>query len=339
VHTKRTTTFILLLAAAPAAFAHDPGMSSIVLRPDGSRLTATLRVNRADLRLIGADQADTLRSLAPAALVVSLDGHPVAPTGSDVTFEDGHALVRLDYPAAGARQLSLRSHWMERLTFGHKQFVRLEGAGGEALAERLLGADTPRFDATLSALHAPASTAGFFRLGVEHILYGWDHLLFLATVLVVCGTLADALRTVSAFTLAHSLTLALATLGWVRLPASLVEPAIAGSIVVAALLNLAGGVGVRERFGLTFAFGLVHGLGFAGALADLDVGTTLGSVLRSLLAFNGGVEVGQLAAASLLLPMLWSLARSPAYARVAARACSAAAALVGLVWLVERTVL
>jgi hypothetical protein len=339
MHTMRTTTFIVLLTAASAAFAHDPGLSSIVLRPEGTRLTATLRVNRVDLGLIGADHVDTLRSLAPAALEVSLDGHAVAPTGSDVTFEDGHALVRLDYPAAGARELSLRSHWMERLAFGHKQFVRLESAGGEVLAERLLGADAPQFEATLSVPSAPAGAPGFFRLGVEHILSGWDHLLFLATVLVVCGTLADALRTVSAFTLAHSLTLALATLGWVRLPASLVEPAIAGSIVIAAVLNLAGGVGVRERFGLTFAFGLVHGLGFAGALADLDVGTSLWSVLRSLLAFNGGVEAGQLAVASLLLPMLWSLARSPAYARVGARACSAAAALVGLVWFVERTVL
>src|SRR5262249_13759971 len=136
-----------------------------------------------------------------------------------------------------------------------------------------------------------------------------------------------------------SLTLAMATLGWVRLPASLVEPAIAGSIVIAAVLNLVGGVGVRERFGLTFAFGLVHGLGFAGALVDLDVGTTLWPVLRSLPAFKGGVGGGQLAVASRLLPMLWTLARSPAYGRLSARACSAVAALVGLVWFVERTVL
>jgi hypothetical protein len=333
----RTPILILLLAAAPAAFAHDPGLSSIVLRAGGSRVSATVRVNRADLRLIGADRADALRISAPAALELSLDdGPPVAATASDVVFEDGHALVRLDYPAAGARRISIRSHWMERLAFGHKQFVRLEGAGGEVVAERLLGAGSSQFEATLSESPAPASGPAFFRLGVEHILAGWDHLLFLATVLVVCGTLADAFRTVSAFTLAHSLTLGLATLGWVRSPASLVEPAIAGSIVVAAGLNLAGGVGVRARFGLTFAFGLIHGLGFAGALADLEVGTSPSSVLRSLLAFNGGVEAGQLAVAAVALPLLWSLGRSPAYARVGVRACSMIAALVGLVWFVER---
>jgi hypothetical protein len=334
----RTILASVIIAAASAAFAHDPGLSSIVLRPEGTRLTATVRINLADLRPIGADDVAALRALAPAALDLTLDGRRLEAVATEVTIEDGHALVRIGYPAAGTGRLQARSRWMERLAFGHKQFVRLEGPGGEVLAERLLGAAAPELDATLAG-SASSAGSGFFVLGVEHILTGWDHLLFLATVLVVCGTLAEALRTVSAFTLSHSLTLALATLGWVRLPASLVEPAIAGSIVAAAALNLVGGVGMRERFGLTFAFGLIHGLGFAGALADFDVGTNLWSVLRSLVAFNGGVEAGQLAVASLVLPMLWSLRRTAAHARAGVWACSVLAALLGLVWLVERTVL
>ena len=106
-----TDTIIILLLAAAPAFAHDPGLSSIVLRTQGGRLTATVRVHRTDLRLIGADRAEALETLAPAALVVSLDGQPVAATATGVTFEDGHALVRLDYPAAGAHHLTLRSRW------------------------------------------------------------------------------------------------------------------------------------------------------------------------------------------------------------------------------------
>jgi len=333
----RTFIISVILAAASAAFAHDPGLSSIVLRPDGGRLAATVRINLADLRLIDAGDGAALRALAPAALELSLDGRRLDAGATDVTIADGHALVRTEYPAAGAGRLVLRSRWMERLAFGHKQLVRLEAAGGGVVAERLLGADAPQLDATLAG--APSTGRGFFALGVEHILTGWDHLLFLATMLVVCGTLGEALRTVSAFTLSHSLTLALATLGWVRLPASLVEPAIAGSIVAAAALNLVGGVGMRERFGLTFMFGLIHGLGLAGALADLDVGSSLWPVLRSLVAFNGGVEVGQLAVASLALPMLWSLGRTPKRARAGMRVCSAVAAVIGLAWLVERTVL
>lgn len=142
---------------------------------------------------------------------------------------------------------------------------------------------------------------------------------------------------VSAFTLAHSLTLALATLGGVRLPASLVEPAIAGSVVVAAMLNLVARGGAAERCGLTFTFGLVHGLGFAGALADLEVGTSLRQVLGAPVAFNGGVEAGQMAVAAFVLPLPWTLRRWPVYERAGLRACSLAAALLGCVWLVERT--
>jgi len=330
------TVLILLLAAAPAAFAHDPGLSGIVVRPDGAGLAVTVRVNRADLRLAGSDDPGRLRAMAPAALAASVDGHDLVAGETDVRFEDVHAEARVAYPEARGQRLVLRSGWFERLAFGHKQLVRLVGRDGAVVAERLLGADAPLFAADVHA--SEATSASFFRLGVEHILAGWDHLLFLATVLVVCTRLGDAIRAVSAFTVAHSLTLALATLGWIRLPAAVVEPVIAASIVVTACLNCLGGRGARERFVLTFGFGLVHGLGFASALADLGGGGRW-TMLRSVLAFNVGVEVGQMAVAASILPLLWRLGRSPAYAHAVVRGCSVAAALMGVGWFVERTVL
>jgi hypothetical protein len=143
---------------------------------------------------------------------------------------------------------------------------------------------------------------------------------------------------VSAFTVAHSCTLLLAALGWVRLPAAIVEPAIAASIVVTAGLNLAGAGRARERTALTFAFGLVHGLGFAGALADIG-GAAGWTLVRSVLAFNIGVEAGQMAIAASVLPLLWRVGRSPAYGRVPVLGGSVAAVVMGLGWFVQRTVL
>ncbi len=154
--------------------------------------------------------------------------------------------------------------------------------------------------------------AEYARLGVEHIFQGYDHVAFLCGLLLVAGARAarraarDVALVVTSFTMAHSLTLIGAALGWFTLPPSVVEPAIAASIAYVAAENVA----VREprhRRALTFAFGLVHGFGFAGVLAEQ--GLPARGVVASLLAFNGGVELGQLAVVLLALPVLAVLAR------------------------------
>ena len=178
-----------------------------------------------------------------------------------------------------------------------------------------------------------------FALGIEHIVSGYDHLLFLGALLLVCGSFGSMARTVTAFTVAHSITLAAATLGGFALPSSWVEPAIAASIVYAAGTNaLTRGEG--ERLGLTFAFGLVHGLGFAGLLAELGVGGDgPGQILVPLLLFNLGVEAGQIAIAAAVLPLLLVLRRRAAFRVRGAPALSAGIAGLGLFWLLERTLL
>ena len=140
-------------------------------------------------------------------------------------------------------------------------------------------------------------------------------------------------KVVTAFTLAHSVTLTLATLGLVSLPSRLVESAIACSVVLAALNNV--WPIVRQRLWLlAFGFGLLHGLGFAGAL--LDLGLPAHAMVVPLLAFNLGVELGQLAIVALLLPLIFALRETSLYPRLMLRAGSSAIAVLGGLWLVER---
>jgi hypothetical protein len=194
---------------------------------------------------------------------------------------------------------------------------------------------------------------GFVRSGVEHILFGLDHILFLVSLLLVAvirpvhsaGTgfelrrPGSALRytavVVTAITIAHSQTLIGAALGWFSLPGRLVESVIAGSIVYVAIENV-----VRpdppRRYLITFAFGLIHGLGFASMLTPL---LPPDRIVLPLLAFNVGVELGQLGLVAIFLPALLGLARGLGAARYRRNALSLGAVAlgsIGLIWLVER---
>lgn len=173
--------------------------------------------------------------------------------------------------------------------------------------------------------------AEFFYLGVEHILIGYDHILFLLA-LVMVSRFWELVKIVTSFTVAHSITLALAALDLVTVNRTLVEIAIAGTIVYAAAENF----WIEKsdgRWKLTFAFGLIHGFGFAGVLRDL--GLPSDGLARALLAFNLGVEAGQLAiVAALFLPV--ALARQPRYGIWPCRVVSAIVAACGLGWLLDR---
>lgn len=183
---------------------------------------------------------------------------------------------------------------------------------------------------------APSSLGGFLRLGMEHILSGLDHLLFLAALLLGSRGLRSLLITVTAFTAAHSLSLAAATLGWAHASGNWVEPAIAVSIIWVALENLFAERTPLRRHLLTFAFGLVHGLAFAEALTELQLGGW--PLVRALLGFNVGVELGQALVVLLLAPALSWIVRQSAGPRIA-HGFSASIAGMGLIWLAQRVVL
>lgn len=207
----------------------------------------------------------------------------------------------------------------------------------------VLGGDSTRFVAdrdTRAAGSMWRQAAGYLRHGVWHIWTGYDHILFLLSLLLpaVLGkgwrpASADVLRVVTAFTLAHSITLSLAALHVVALPSRLIESAIAASVAIAALNNVRSVVR-DKRWLAAFVFGLLHGFGFAGVLGDL--GLPKGAAAIALASFNVGVELGQLAIVAVFVPLAYAMRSTWMYRQLMVRGGSACIALLAAVWLVER---
>ncbi|MEH7415070.1 HupE/UreJ family protein [Neobacillus drentensis] len=180
----------------------------------------------------------------------------------------------------------------------------------------------------------PAVTSwfSFFKLGMLHILTGYDHLLFLLALLLRKQTFKQYAAIVTAFTIAHSITLSLAVLGWFTLPSRFVEAAIAFSICYVAAENIFRKE-IRYRWGITFLFGLIHGLGFATILREMNIPKSHLAV--ALLNFNLGIEAVQLTIVLLLLPLLAYLFKLKIYGKIVFYGSYAIVAL-GAIWLFQR---
>lgn len=182
--------------------------------------------------------------------------------------------------------------------------------------------------------------ANYIPVGFDHIVpKGLDHILFVLGLFLLSTQLGPLLWQVTAFTLAHTVTLALSVLGYVSLPGNIVEPLIAASIAFVALENIwANGHLSRWRPLVVFGFGLLHGLGFASVLGDF--GLPEGAVIPALIGFNIGVELGQLAVIAVAALLFWTWAARQDWYRMAVTVPgSVAIALIGGYWVVERTLL
>jgi hydrogenase/urease accessory protein HupE len=171
---------------------------------------------------------------------------------------------------------------------------------------------------------------------VKHILTGYDHLLFLFGLLLVARGFFSSLGIITSFTIAHSITLAVATLQLVQIPSRIVEPLIAASIVFVGSENLLRGDIPKARRIVPFGFGLIHGFGFASALQEAGIGSGTGGIVLPLFSFNLGVELGQIMVAAVALPIIWKLRENSMFITRWAPACSAAVVLLGSFWFVER---
>ena len=333
-----------------AALAHDPGLSGLSITVHEDRIDAVATFSRADIHALtdSVEAADFSRSqllaLAPGVLVASEAGNARPPASMDVDpmAKNNDVEFRLSFPrSAGEGKWTFRSALLGRLAPGHRQYLAVHDAAGRLGNEQLLRASADTFEIEPPKLGtpetAPPSTfLGFLRMGIEHILTGYDHLLFLGALLIVSRNFVSSLKIISCFTLGHSITLALATLNVVNLSGRIVEPLIAASIIYVSAENLLKRGEPRGRYLLTFAFGLVHGLGFASALREMGVGVDGGGVLVPLLGFNLGVELGQLSVAAVVLPIFWMLRPKPLWTTRWVPACSGVVALAGGYWLVER---
>ncbi|MBI3597518.1 MAG: HupE/UreJ family protein, partial [Nitrospirae bacterium] len=229
----------------------------------------------------------------------------------------------------------------------HRGLLRLEYQGQTRTAIFSPDQAIQRFE--LAVIHPWRQLLDFGHEGVWHIWIGFDHILFLLSLLlpsvlkresghwqaVLSFRVAfwDVLKIVTAFTLAHSITLSLASLGIVQLPSRWVESGIAASIVLAALNNIYP-LFVGRRWIVAFAFGLIHGFGFASVLMDL--GLPQGALLMALVGFNLGVEAGQLAIVSVFLPLAYGLRFSWFYQRLTLVLGSFVVITLASIWMVER---
>lgn len=346
---------VYLIVAVAIAFAHDPGLSAAALKLNGDRVEAHLTYARADVELLAPMDADRdgnvtaaefaqarpqLESLAATAITISANNQPIPFVVNGVELDDSNG-VHFRFSFAKPEAFTFQSNLIERLPRGHRQYVELIG-GEKLIGSKMLTAGATSYQPTAAAL-TEAAKAGqsfreFFVLGLEHIAFGFDHLAFLFALLLAGGKLREAVKIITSFTVAHSTTLALATFDVVNLPSWIVEPMIAVSIVYVGLENIFRSE-VKNRWMLTFAFGLIHGFGFASVLRELGIAERGSGAIVPLFSFNLGVELGQIAIAGLFLPLIWKMRQQPKFVPRYVQACSILIALAGGYWLIERTLL
>ena len=348
-------TLLLVTLAVPPARAHDQPYSWLDLRLAEDGIEGRVTAHVADLahetgRVAGdsllrpgalARQTAPLEAMLAARLTIIADGDTVRPVWAGVETIPARQAVTFTWRAAWTRMPGLLRVAGPLFPYDpqHETYLNLYESG-TLRRQLLLNREHPRddhFTGTRQGRLAVLRT--FLGTGIHHIFIGPDHILFIVGLLLLGGNALRLFKIVTAFTLAHSVTLALATLGLVTPPARLVEPAIALSIVAVGVSNLrARPGGTDARTWTALGFGFIHGFGFANVLRDFGLPREALGV--SLFAFNAGVEVGQACIVAGVAPLLALLrARSPAGARRVVRAGSLIVLLAGTWWFVERALL
>lgn len=353
----------LLMLQSAGAYAHPPGLSSLDVSIKPARIDAKVTFAVQDIEAfapmdsdLDAEVTDAEREAAKPAIATLLAGQlRVGVDGQDavlaepgqVSFdEQNNAHVELRYAAMPKQELLVQSKFLALLPEAHQQYLTIKDGDGTTLTEKMLGKHDDEVKlplanaAGIAATHSVFAAFGdFFKLGIEHILTGYDHLLFLFALLAVTHSFWPALKIITFFTIAHSITLACAGLNLIELPSSFVEPFIAATIIYVGVENIFRGDHPKGRHWLTFGFGLIHGFGFAGVLQEMDISSGDTGILLPLLSFNLGIETGQIVVAAIVLPMIWWLNSQVAVAEKALKGCSVMVCLMGSYWLLERTML
>jgi hydrogenase/urease accessory protein HupE len=293
----------------------------------------------------------SIATFVASQLIIQIDGVETKTSAPGiVTFDkQNNATVELHYAGKPATSIGIESKFLGRLPADHKQYVTVKDVDGHELGKKMLTQKANALEINLKNSAAPAETdnhptstfTDFLKLGVEHILTGYDHLLFLFSLLVITRSFWPAIKIITFFTIAHSITLALAGLNIVDIPSSIVEPLIAATIVYVGLENIIRGdkVTTKSRCVLTFFFGLIHGFGFAGVLREMGISSIETGILVPLFSFNLGVELGQITVAAIVLPLIWWLHGKTKISRFLVPVGSVLTCLAGGYWLLERTVL
>ncbi len=361
---------LLLALLLPTAHAHKPSDSYLKINVKAAAIDGQWDIALRDLDFalvldadgngeitwgeVRARHAD-IAAYAAQRLQVTADDKPCTiEVGEQQIDEHTDGLysvlpLALQCEAASPARLALTYTLFADLDPQHRGLLNLSARGVSRSA--VLGPQQAMQSFELGEVNRWRQFADYVREGVWHIWIGLDHILFLLSLLLPSvlvwqagqrkwqavnrfgDAFVEVLKVVTAFTLAHSITLSLAALGIVELPSRLVESVIAASIIVAALNNIWPRV-VGRLWMIAFGFGLVHGFGFASVLADL--GLPRDALVIALVGFNIGVELGQLAIVVVFLPLAYALQRSAFYRRWVMVGGSAVIAVLASIWLVER---
>ncbi|WP_151445594.1 HupE/UreJ family protein [Lacisediminimonas profundi] len=363
----RLLLLLLWLALLSPAQAHKPSDSYLALTVEGNTVRGQWDIALRDLDFaLGLDSSGDgsitwgelkqkqreIEAYALARLSISSSGQSCALAASDHLVDDhtdgAYEVMRFEArcPSTG-NEISIRYGLFFDIDPQHKGLLRLQRGG--TVSTGVFTPDTGQQVFSLSQPSRLQQFADYAAQGVWHIWIGFDHILFLMALLLPAVAVRVARRwepvpafwpalvnvasIVTAFTIAHSITLTLATLGVVSLPSRLVESTIALSVVIAALNNIFP-LFAERRWVMAFLFGLIHGFGFASVLSDL--GLPSGTLAIALVGFNLGVEAGQLAIVCAFLPVAYRLRSSIFYKRWVLIGGSALIAILACVWLTER---
>ncbi|MEJ5989002.1 HupE/UreJ family protein [Ramlibacter sp. PS3R-8] len=362
--------FIAMLMCATGALAHKPSDSYLTLRGDDAGIAVRWDVALRDLdyvlqldqdgngeltwgevRLRSADiEKLALSRLAVSSAAQACALRTAAPLMLDRHSDGTYAVLTLQASCSRmADSVKVAYSLLFDVDPTHRGLVQWTPAGASSPQALVFASDSATQDLKLAAPSAFETLRQYVVEGIWHIWIGFDHILFLVALLLPAVLVradrrwaptpslkiaaVEVLKVVTAFTVAHSITLSLAALGFVSLPSRVVESVIAASVVLASLNNLRGTVD-RRRWVMAFVFGLVHGFGFASVLADL--GLPQGALALALVGFNVGVEIGQLAIVALFLPVAFALRATSFYRVGVLRFGSLLVALLAAWWFVER---
>jgi len=343
----------LLWMATPPLRGHEINTSYTSVVMDSSTVRFELQVDVMDLEAMVAQHIAPGQDVTPGVVVFQLPrlqemfehGVELKVPGQVVRLHQSDYGLRKD--AAGnafgrfvftyrvkhpPSELDVRLSFFQFMGPRHKNLVKIQY--GTETQQSVLTSDFP----TERFVFASAQRSGvtlllqFLKLGIEHIFIGYDHILFLIGLILIGGRFLNLLRIVTAFTIAHSITLVLATLGFVQIPSRVVETVIALSIVYIAVENFL----VKQnddRWMIAFIFGLMHGFGFASVLTGMGLPTA--AKVSSLLSFNVGVEVGQLVIVALCYPFV-TLSLNSRWKKQIVYAVSSVILFFGVAWFIER---
>ena len=320
-------SFYFFLSLTLQARAHDPGLSSARVTVGSQQIDVLLGFAERDVESILTDDTNSVdpgSAKAFAAVQPKLESvvtnefslywgkQRAIPTQTTAHRKDGQNIeISLRFPRPNLGQVRLVSTLFNRLPLGHREFLSVQSTSGAILGETMLSAKENSLQINLPAVSASTVDSNkshpflaFLKLGIEHIWLGVDHLLFVFGLLLLVKSRWMLLKTITAFTVAHSITLALASIGYAHLPGPPLNAAIAFSILILGVEVVRSRSGettltIRHPWVVAFAFGLLHGFGFASGLSAL--GVPAADIPVTLVMFNVGVEIGQLSFVLLVL--------------------------------------